>query len=117
MNFLEIKGNFLNSITKQSIKIPPQLVDNRKQEKTSLLSVLTGISEVEVVLDVAGDVVGPSVLWPAAAGLLVVADENPEQNDHGNLPHEADSRQADPNVGVLPAAEKVARSLAAVPHG
>lgn len=80
--------------------------------------VLTGISEVEVILDVAGDVVAPFVLYPASCvWLLVIADENSKKNNHSDLPDKADGRQANPNVGVLPPAEKTAHALTTVPHG
>ena len=62
---------------------------------------LTGVAEVEVVLDVAGDVILPPELLPVGVGLLVVADEDPEQDDHGDLPHEADGRQGHPHIGAL----------------
>lgn len=68
---------------------------------------LTGVSEVEIVLDVAADVVSPFVLNPVCVRLFVIADENSKQDDHGNLPDEADRREADPHVGAALPAEKV----------
>ena len=62
---------------------------------------LTWVSEVEVILNVAGDVVFPPELLPVSVRLLVVSDEDPEQDNHGDLPHKADSGQGDPHVGAL----------------
>lgn len=71
---------------------------------------LTRISVVEIILDIAGDVVSLFVLNPVCVRLFVIPDEHSKENNHRNLPHEADGREADPNVGVpLPAEE--------IPHG
>lgn len=73
----------------------------------TLRATLTRISEVEIVLDVAGDVVSPFVLDPVCVRLLVIPDENSKQNNHRNLPDEADCREADPDVGTPLPAEKI----------
>lgn len=78
--------------------------------------VLTGISEVEVILNVAGDVVLLFVLYPMCVRLLIIPDENSKQHNHSNLPDKADSWQTDPNVRVLTPAEEIAHALATVPH-
>lgn len=74
--------------------------------RSDLTVTLTRISEVEIVLDVAGDVVSPFVLNPVCVRLFIIPDENAKQNNHRNLPDEADCREADPDVGrPLPAEE------------
>lgn len=78
---------------------------------------LTGISEVEVILNVTSDVVILFMLYPMCVWLLIIPDENSKQHNHSNLPDKADSRQTDPNIGVLSAAEQIAHAVATVPHG
>lgn len=80
-----------------------------KDEPSALTSraALTRISEVEIVLDVTGDVVLPSELNPVCVRLFVIADENSKQDDHRNLPDEADCREADANVGRPLPVEKI----------
>lgn len=80
-------------------------------------NLLTGVSEVEVILYVAGDVFMGLGLYPVCVRLLVVADEDSEEDDHGNLPEETDNRQCKTDVGVLWPTETVFASLAAIPHG
>lgn len=80
-------------------------------------NLLTGVSEVEVILYVAGDVFMGLGLYPVCVRLLVVADEDSEEDDHGDLPDEADYRQCKTDVGVLWPTETVFASLAAIPHG
>lgn len=65
------------------------------------MSILTGISEVEVIFDVTRDVVGLFVLYPVCICLLVISDENSKQDDHSYLPDEAHGGQADPHISVL----------------
>lgn len=62
---------------------------------------LTWISEIEVVLSVAGYVFFFPVLYPVRVGLFVIADEDAKQDDHRNLPHEAHSWETDTDVGVF----------------
>lgn len=72
--------------------------------------VLTGISEVEIIVNVAGDVVFLFVLSPMCICLWIIPNKNSKQHNHSNLPDKADSRQANTQIGVLLLAEK------AVPH-
>ena len=44
---------------------------------------------------------GLFVLMPVRVGLFVVSDEDTEQDDHGDLPDEADRGETDPHVGGL----------------
>lgn len=74
---------------------------------------LTGISEVEVVVQVR-EVLRLLVLHPVCIGLNVVSDEKPKQDDHSDLPDEADCRQTDAYVGVLLRAEKVSHDAALI---
>lgn len=53
------------------------------------------------------------MLDPVCVRLLVVSDENSKQDDHGDLPHEADGGQTHAYVGVLLRAQETAE----VPHG
>lgn len=76
---------------------------------------LTWISEVELVLEVR-EVLFLFQLYPVSICLLVVADEDPKQHNHSNLPDEADGRQADADVGVLLRPKEVGCALTAVPH-
>lgn len=75
---------------------------------------LTGVSEVEVILNVAGYVVSPFVFDPVCVWLFIIPDENSKQDDHRNLPDEADRREADPNVGVPLPTEKIPHDAASV---
>lgn len=77
---------------------------------------LTWVSEVEVILNVAGYVFLFSVLYPVCVRLFVVADEDPKQDDHGYLPHEAHSWEADADVGVFRSVAEVPEALDAA-HG
>lgn len=81
-----------------------------------LHTVLTGISEVEVVFNIAGEVVTPPELWPMCVWLLIVSDENSKQDNHSNLPDKADSWQTNTHIGVLLPAEKITKTLTTVPH-
>lgn len=85
-------------------------LSQKRPSALTLRAPLTRISVVEIILNIAGDVVTLFVLNPVCVRLFVVADENSKQNNHRNLPDEADCRQADPNVGGSLAAEKI-------PHG
>lgn len=82
-----------------------------------LFIVLTGISVVEVIFDIAGDVLMQFGLCPMCVWLIIIPDENSKQHNHGNLPDEADSRQTNTNIGVLLPAEKIAHALTTIPHG
>lgn len=73
----------------------------------TLQATLTRISEVEIILDIAGDVVFPSELNPVCVRLFVIPDENSKQDNHRNLPNKADCREADPNIGTPLPAEKI----------
>lgn len=88
----------------------------KKKKKTLPNVKLTGISVVEVVLNVTADVVVFLHLGPVTVRLLVVANENPKKYNHGDLPHKADGRQTDTHVGVLVPAEEIPKVLTAVPH-
>lgn len=57
------------------------------------------------------------MLYPMCVWLLIIPDENSKQHNHSNLPDKADSRQTDPNIGVLSAAEQIAHAVTTVPHG
>lgn len=85
--------------------------------KSHLLFILTGISEVEVILNITSDVVFPFILYPMCIWLFIIPDENSKQHNHSNLPDKADCRETDPNIGVLLAAEKIAHAVTTVPHG
>lgn len=56
------------------------------------------------------------IRWPVSVRLLIIANEDSKQDDHGNLPHEADSGQTDPDVSVLRTAPEVFAAVNAVPH-
>lgn len=77
---------------------------------------LTWISEIEVVLNVTGDVVFFPVLYPVSIRLFIIADEDPKQDDHCYLPHEAHSWKADADVGVFWTVTQVPEALNAA-HG
>lgn len=62
---------------------------------------LTWISKIKVVFKVAGYVLLLSGLYPVGIGLLVVADEHSEEDDHRDLPDEAHHGQAEPHAAVL----------------
>lgn len=79
--------------------------------------ILTGISEVEVIFDVTGEVFMSFVLHPMGIRLLIIPNENSKQNNHSDLPDEADGRQTDADIGVLLPAEIAAHALCTVPHG
>lgn len=90
--------------------------ENTHLTNTLSIFALTGISEVEVIFNVARNVVFPSELWPVCVRLLIIPDENSKQDDHSNLPDEADCRQTNTHIGVLWPAEKILYTLTAVPH-
>lgn len=72
---------------------------------------LTWISEIEVVLNVTGYVIFFPVLYPVRIRLFVIADEDPEQDDHCYLPHEAHSWKTDTDVGVFWTVAQVPEAL------
>lgn len=75
------------------------------------MDVLTGISVVEVIFDVAGDVLSLLVHCPMCICFGVVPNENSKEHNHSKLEEEADDRQAGAHIGALILAEE------AVPHG
>lgn len=77
---------------------------------------LTWISVIEVVLNVTGYVIFFSVLYPVRIRLFVIADEDPKQDDHCYLPHEAHSWKTDADVGVFLTVAEVPEALYAA-HG
>lgn len=79
--------------------------------------ILTWVSEVEVVLDVTRDVFLVFVLGPVCIWFFIVTHKQSEQDDHGDLPHEADPRQADPDVRVFGPAPEASAAVDEVPHG
>lgn len=68
--------------------------------KIEVLS-LTRISEIEVIFNVTGYVFFFSELYPVSISLFIIANEDPKQDDHCNLPHEAHSWKTDADVGVF----------------
>lgn len=62
---------------------------------------LTWIPVVEIVLYVAGYVVSFSVVDPVWICFDIISNEDPEQDDHGHLPHCANRRQTDANIGIF----------------
>lgn len=77
---------------------------------------LTWISEVEVILNVTGYVFFFLVLYPVRIRLFIVPDEDPKQDDHCCLPHEAHGWKTEADVGVFLTVAEVPEALYAA-HG
>ncbi len=78
---------------------------------------LTWVSVVEVILNVTRDVVLMLVLRPVCIRLLVITHKHSKQDDHGDLPHEADQRQGDPDIRVFGHAPEASAAGSQVLHG
>lgn len=79
-------------------------------------TVLTGISEVEVIFNITSDVVVLFVLYPMCVCLLIIPDENSKQHNHSYLPDKADGRKTNTHIGVLGPAKEIPHNVTKVPH-
>lgn len=71
------------------------------QHKDQASRILTGVSEVEIILYVTGQVHVSLLLLPVCISFGAEAHEDSEEDDHGHLPEEADERQPPAQVRVL----------------
>ncbi len=57
------------------------------------------------------------VLRPVCIRLFIITHKQSKQDDHGNLPHEADQRQSDPDAKVFGLEPEASAAGNEVPHG